>query len=512
MENNEINKKNIKYGIILSYISYAIAFVCSLLLQKILISSLGDVQYGLSSFVTSITSWLSLLSFGLASTYIRFATLSYKNGGDIGLKKNNGMYILIFAIISLISLIIGFVLLLLFRIGIIPLQQYSIEEKEIIYALLVVSVVNVSTSFLFNIFTLFLNYKTRFIWLRIIDILSKIFICVATFFAVKMGCNIVAAIGIQLLATLLVSLINLIYCLAKLHFSFSLKLKGYFKQNVRSMVFYSFFIFINIIINQINNSFGKIFLGFADGAVSVTIYTVGITFYSYLNEMTSAISVVFTPKVHYLVAHDEHESVQKMFINVSKAQAIITVFLFTGFLIAGREFIICWLGTEKTLSYYVSVMLLFAAIVPFSQNLGIEVQRAYNKHQFRSIFYLIAAFINILLTFILSKVLNGEYVVFAPALALFSSLIISTWVAMNIFYSKVLKLPVLEYWKNLLELSIIAITSYCLTYGTIRVLDLNVSYLVLFLTKAGIFTIVFVATLFIIKRKEIKELFKLFKR
>lgn len=511
MENNEINKKNIRYGVVLSYVSYAIAFVCSLLLQRILISSLGDVQYGLSSFVTSITSWLSLLSFGLASTYIRFATLSYLDSGDIGLKKNNGVYIVIFAAISVISLAVGFVLLYLFKCGVIPLKQYNIDEKNTIYALFVISIINVSTTFLFNIFTLFLNYKTRFIWLRTIDILSKIFICAMTFFAVKMGCNIVIAIGIQLLATLLVSLVNSIYCLAKLHFSFSLNFKGYFKKNVRSIIFYSFFIFLNIVINQINDSFGKIFLGFSDGAVSVTLYTVGMTFYSYLNEMTSAISVVFTPKVHYLVARGEHESVRKLFLDVSKLQAIITIFLFTGFLIAGREFILCWLGEGKTFSYYISAMLLFSAIVPFSQNLGIEVQRAYNKHQFRSVFYLVAALLNIAFTFVLSNVLEGEYVVFAPAISLFCSLIVSTWLAMNIFYSRVLKLPVVEYWWFLVEIGAIAIFSYCLASGITRFFTSDIGYLWLFLIKAVIYTAVFFTAALLIKGKEIKKLFKLFK-
>ena len=110
-------KKNIKFGVLISYLTIVLSVICSLLFQRFLIRSpnVGEEQFGLYAFVNSIISWLSLLTFGATSSYIRFATIALKDQGGNELKRINGVYLTIILIASLLCLVIsGVIFSLLF--------------------------------------------------------------------------------------------------------------------------------------------------------------------------------------------------------------------------------------------------------------------------------------------------------------------------------------------------------------------------------------------------------------
>lgn len=88
------------------------------------------------------------------------------------------------------------------------------------------------------------------------------------------------------------------------------------------------------------------------------------------------------------------------------------------------------------------------ALVPLIQNIGIEVQRAKNMHQFRSIVYLIMAIINIVISIQFAK-RWGEI---GAALGTTISLILANGIAMNIFYHKKIGIDIVYFWKQIFSL------------------------------------------------------------
>ena len=64
-------------------------------------------------------------------------------------------------------------------------------------------------------------------------------------------------------------------------------------------------------------------------------------------------------------------------------------------------------GIDYNNAYYVALLLIIPVTVPLIQNLGIEIQRAKNKHKFRSIVYFLIAIGNVLISIPLVK-LYGE--------------------------------------------------------------------------------------------------------
>ena len=82
---------------------------------------------------------------------------------------------------------------------------------------------------------------------------------------------------------------------------------------------------------------------------------------------------------------------------------------------------------------------------PLIQNVGIEIQRAKNMHQFRSWLYLFMAAGNILINIPLVQNYGG----FGAAIGTSLSYLIGNGLIMNIYYHQKIGLNMLYFWKEL---------------------------------------------------------------
>ena len=87
------------------------------------------------------------------------------------------------------------------------------------------------------------------------------------------------------------------------------------------------------------------------------------------------------------------------------------------------------------------------------QNLGVEIQRAQNKHQFRSVAYIAMALINLLLTISLCQ----QYGATGAAIGTAVSLILANGLIMNVYYHKRCNINIIDFWKSISRISIAVI-------------------------------------------------------
>ena len=99
--------------------------------------------------------------------------------------------------------------------------------------------------------------------------------------------------------------------------------------------------------------------------------------------------------------------------------------------------------------------------VALIQNLGIEIQRAKNKHKIRSIVYAAISVANILISIPLIKV----YGVIGAAAGTAISFIPGSIIFMNIYYYHVLHLDIPEFWKQISRIILAVVPALIL--GTI---------------------------------------------
>lgn len=104
-----------------------------------------------------------------------------------------------------------------------------------------------------------------------------------------------------------------------------------------------------------------------------------------------------------------------------------------------------WGGEGYADSYYIALWLILPVTVPLIQNLGIEIQRAKNKHKARSIVYFCIAIANVLISIPLIRVVGTV----GAAMGTGISLIAGNIIFMNWYYQKHIGLDMFYFWKSI---------------------------------------------------------------
>ena len=226
---------------------------------------------------------------------------------------------------------------------------------------------------------------------------------------------------------------------------------GFEKGLFREILTYTSFIAINIVVDQINWNIDKLLLARYKGTIAVAVYSVGYTLNNYYSMISTAISGVFTPMVHRII-NDTHSDkilqrtkLTELFIRVGRIQFLILALVASGLVFFGKPFIMFWAGVGYEGAYYVVLLLTIPATIPLIQNVGIEIQRAQNKHQFRSIVYLIMALLNLGVSIVFCQWWGA----IGSALGTAISLIVANGFLINVYYQKECNIDVIVFWKSI---------------------------------------------------------------
>jgi len=259
-----------------------------------------------------------------------------------------------------------------------------------------------------------------------------------------MGYKSLAIVVISTILSLGGFVASALYAIKKLKMRFSFG--GFDKRLFYEIAGFSFFIFLNMIIDQANWNVDKFLLGMFKGAEMVAVYSVAGQLNLYYITFSTSISNVFAPRVNRLIAANEQKDcIDGLFIRVSRIQFIVMSFVLSGYIIFGKEFIALWAGEGYRTAYYVGLLLMIPVTVSLVQTLAIEIQRARNMHRFRSVVYAVIAVFNILASIPLSK----RYGAVGAAAGTAVAMTIGNIFIMNIFYHKKLGLDMVRFWKEM---------------------------------------------------------------
>ena len=100
-------KSQLKMGIVLSYINVVIGNLIPLFYTPLMLSMLGQEEYGLYKLASSISSYMSLLAFGMGGAVTRYLIKANSEGGKDAEENMMGMFHIIFQIIAGITLLVG---------------------------------------------------------------------------------------------------------------------------------------------------------------------------------------------------------------------------------------------------------------------------------------------------------------------------------------------------------------------------------------------------------------------
>ncbi len=509
------SKGQVKAGIILSYGQIFLNIVISLVYTPIMIRLLGKSEYGLYNTVGSTISMLSVLNLGFNASYIRYYSKYKKNGDTESIFKLNGLFFTIFSVIGVIVLLCG--LFLTFNLNLVFDKGLTQKEYETAKVLMFILTVNLALSFPMSVFRSIVSAHEKFIFLKILGMFSTVIGPLVKLPLLLLGYKSIVLVFSGFLITVFVDVIFLYYVFIKLKNKFIFK--NFEKSLFKSLFAYTGFIAINLIIDQINSNVDKFLLGRLVGTAAVAVYSAGYALYSYYMLFSTSITGVFTPRIHRIInesnATQIKERLTDLFVKVGRLQFLLLGLLFTGIIFFGKPFIFYWAGEGYDDAYFVAVILVLSSTIPFIQNIGIEVQRALNKHQFRSIVYLFMAILNVVASIFLIKLYGAVGAVIGTAI----SLILANGVIMNIYYHKKCNIDILKFWKEILKILLVMIIPIACGVAINLFINLySIFNLILFIL---IYAVIYCASMWLLGmnsyekdliRKPLSKIFKRFKR
>ena len=440
-------KSQVKAGAILQYVQMALQIIINLLYTPIMIRILGDGEYGIYSLASSIISYLNLLTLGFGASYIRFYSVQKQKGDDDAIKRLNGLYLMVFSVMGLVALAAG--LVIAFNVGIFFNETYTEHDLYIAKILMIFLSVNLAESFVASVFTSYITSQEKFIFQKIVNMGKTVLspaLCIAALF---LGYASIGMVIVTTCVTFLIDFINIGFSVGKLKMRFSLRNPDW--HLLKDIAVFSVFIAIHQIIDQVNWQAGKLILGKMMSATAVAVYTVSVTVNSMYLNFSSAVSSVFTPRVNRIISEKPDgwkEEINLLFQKVGRVQFLILGLILTGFIFFGQYFISIWAGEGYELAYYTALLLICPATISLVQNLGIEIQRARNQHQFRSIAYLIMAVVNVGLSILFCH----YWGIVGTAMGTAVSLIVANGIIMNVYYQKRLDMNIGQFWLQIVKI------------------------------------------------------------
>ena len=499
-------KNQLKAGVVLSYISTAISIVIQLVYMPVMIRLLGKSEYGLYSLVSSVVSYLSLFSLGFTGAYLRFFARFHKNREKLA--SLNGMFLTLFSILASVATICGIVL------SFFPEQIFGSKllgsELSKARILMLILVINIAINLISGIFDSIIGAYEQFVFQRIVGIASTIvnpFICLPL---LLMGYGSVMLVVVATGVTIVRFIVNVWFCIYKIQIPVSFH--GFQWSLLKEITVFSSFLLLNMIIDQINWNVDKLILGHTNGTEEIAVYGVASQFNSLFMVFSTTISSVFSPRVNLIAAqkvNNYQTEFTKLMARIGRIQWFILGLLTGGFIVFGKYFIVhIFAGEGYEEAYIVALFLVIPTLIPLIQNVGIEMQRAINKHQFRSIIYMIIAISNV----VISIPLADKWGAVGAAMGTAFSLLIGNGLIMNIFYHKVLHINMKYFWKEILKTwkgflipTILALLiTRCVAFDNMRI----------FLINAVIFTVVYCVSIltFSCNVEEKKLIFSMIKR
>ena len=438
----------IKVGAILNYIILVLNTLVGLAYTPYLLRMLGQSEYGLYSLAASVIAYLTVLDCGFGNAIIRY-TAKYRSEGKINQQYSLfGMFSIIYSIIGFIVLIVGIILFVnAERMFGNVLDAQEVNRARIIIFLMVA---NLAITFPLSIYGAIVTAYERFIFLRIVQITRIIMNTIVMIFLLNIGCKAVTLVVVQSIFNLLTLLINYLYCRKKICIRISFKKIEW--GLLKEISIYSFWIFINIIIDRLYWTTGQFVLGMTSGTIAVSVYAVAIQLQALYTSFSSAVSGVFLPRITSMITNNATtKEISDLFIRIGRIQYIILSFILSGYIVFGKSFVRIWAGKEYEEAYIISLIFFVSLTVPLIQNVGIVILQARNQMKFRSIVYLIIALISLIVQIQIVK----EYGGLGCAIGTSVSLIIGNGLIMNIYYKRKQKFDITSFWIQILQMSVI---------------------------------------------------------
>ena len=457
------NRSQIKAGVILSYLNIGIGNIIPLFYTPLMLSLLGQNEYGLYKIASSMTSYLSLMALGIGSAVTRYMIKAREEGGKEAEELTFGLFHVIFQGIAIMTCIVGAVIVLKLDVFYdASLTASQLARMKILVALMVL---NMAVGFSATSYNAAVITHECFVFVQGINVLSTIGLPILNIVFLVLGSGTIGMAFVALAVNICIRVAYVIYVKKKL------QLKPCYQKMPQGYIFdilkFSFWILVGNLAGQLYNATDTVIIGAIPNLATVgaAIYNVGTTFSNMMFSLAQVVPTLFSPKANRMVfAGATDRQLSDLVIKVGRLQAYIVALVAFGFIAFGQPFIQWYAGEEYRQSYWVAVIIMIPNCIPLVQSVAHSVMQAKNLHRFRAILYLIIAIVNVVATALLIK----PFGLIGAALPTGIAFIIGHGIILNIYYWKRVGIDIPRFWKKILPIFI--------TAAGLSIVTISVSY------------------------------------
>ena len=494
--------REIKIGILLTYLNIFLNMFFLFTLTPSIISVAGSEQYGIFSIGLSMLTYISMFDFGLSNAVI---VLSSEQKGNNALKNLWGNVLTIYCVISLMI----FIMTWTYGRDFFDLFADQFSEKQmaefkiIVYAVIINFVVILPL----NIYRAILSYHEEFTIIKSLSIFRTLSCFVISFPVLFLYEDVHGILIAICIINFLYMVLHLFYFRKKCDKKLVNFLPQFDLELITKIVKYSMYIFLVLLVDQLNWNYGQLLVGATLGPEQVGILSIAVMFASSLILVSTAISNLLLPNIAKSVSNGAsmHELVNRMTV-VGRVQSFVIFLVISMFSLAGRQIIDIWVGEKYAEVYLMTLIFFYALIVPLIQNTGLSVLQALNKFKFRALVALLIASLAVMVS---GNIVTQSGTI-GVVLVLSFSLILFNGVIMNVYYSKI-GLPISIFWQRngLINLTTVVISAIFVVLNPINLFDhIGMKIVLSIISILSVFIIAFILHLDAIEKNKFIHFFK----
>ena len=392
-----------KVGVILSYFQLIIGFVIGFAITPIILKKLGDSEYGVYTLVASLCAYLNVVEQGLADTVVKYIIKFKLDETPDRVEHFSAVILIINGVLSGLILLAGSILY--YAMPDIYSKSLTVTEITIAQRLLILMVINLIVSFMFNLYQGILIASEKFILLRVTGLGNTVVTYGLSVALLYLGGRSFSIVAITLSCNVIVSLFNFLYCKIKLQQKSKLHKGALTKTVYFELLKYFMAIFIVVIVEQIYWKLDNLIISFMLGATFITIYSIGMSFHKYLMKFSTTISKVLAPKVFkFVLSGQSSQQVTDELIKIARVQAFGVYLALCGLIVYGLDFIRLWVGLEYREAYPIILLTLIPYSFEIVGNLRNTILQAHDLYLKKSLIQLFISVLNIILTIIFIRI------------------------------------------------------------------------------------------------------------
>ncbi len=371
--------------------------VVGFFLSPFILHRLGDDAFGLWILIFSITGYYGIFDFGIRSSIVKYVAEFEATGDRDRLTRVVNVSIFSYGCVAL-ALLAATGLCSVYLGSIFRVPPSFLRTAQL---LVLMAGSAVALGFPLSVFAGVLEGLQKFYFVNLTQAAATALRALLILVALDRGLGLLSITFITVLMPLLSYLLYAWRVMRSLPLQFGARFVD--RATFRQIFSYSSFSFLSLLALRLRFQSDAMIIGAMLSASAVTYFSIGSKLVLYSAQPVAGLAQIFTPMSSHFDATGDRERLRKLFVQGSRACALVVFPSATVLFVLGRSIIDVWVGARYESSYVILVILLIPTVLWDIQASSRQVLYGTGRHQALAIVNVTEGVVNVILSIVLIR-------------------------------------------------------------------------------------------------------------